>query len=542
MFRRFMLVLAVTLPSVAHAADKTPALPRAHSHNDYEQARPLLDALDNGFCSVEADVFLRGNDLLVAHTVIDLKPERTLQKLYLDPLRDRIRANKGFVHAANQPFYLLIDVKTEAGPTYAALAKVLADYDDILTSARNGKATTKAVNVVISGNCDRQAITDAKERHCAIDGRPKDLEGKELASLIPWVSASWGSQFSWKGVGPMPDVEREKMQSYVAKAHSQGRKVRFWAAPDNAESWAVQHTAGVDFINTDKLTSLRDFLQTQPPEVTARGWAILDSTTGKLLAGKNANEPMKAASTTKVMTARVVLQLAAKDPKVLDEIVTFSKLADDTTGSTADIKVGESLPVRHLLYGLLLPSGNDAGNALGEHFNSRLAPPVDELIKLTGLDPAKMTTRINFIAEMNCEARRLGLTKTVYRSTFGDGGTASEFTTSTHELARLSWRTMKDFELFRTIVRTPAYETTVKKPDGSTRIAKWKNTNSFLGKPGYDGIKTGTTNQAGSCLVSSCRRGEDNLIVVVLGSKANADRYTDSEALYAWAWDSRQKP
>ena len=70
-------------------------LPHAHAHNDYEHARPLLDALAHGFCSVEADVFLRDGRLLVAHTPLDLKPERTLERLYLDPLRQRVRANGG---------------------------------------------------------------------------------------------------------------------------------------------------------------------------------------------------------------------------------------------------------------------------------------------------------------------------------------------------------------------------------------------------------------------------------------------------------------
>jgi D-alanyl-D-alanine carboxypeptidase/glycerophosphoryl diester phosphodiesterase len=533
-------VQAFMMPGLAAA--EAPVLPRAHSHNDYEQARPLLDALDNGFCSVEADVFLRDHALLIGHTLLDLKPDRTLQKLYLDPLRERVRANKGFVFSVKRPFHLLIDVKSEAGPTYAALAKVLAEYDEILTSVRDGKTTPKAVSVIMSGNCDRQAIADAKVRHCFIDGRPKDLDAQASAALIPWISANWNSQFSWKGAGPMSADERVKLHAYVAKAHGQGRQVRYWAAPDNAESWAIQHAAGVDFINTDQLTGLREFLEKQPPEVTARGWAVLNGTNGKLVGGKNADEPMKAASTTKVMTARVVLRLAADDPKVLDEIVTFSKLADDTSGSTADVKVGERLPVRPLLYGLLLPSGNDAGNALAEHFNGRFAPPDDELLQLTGLDPAKWPTRINFLAEMNREARRLGLTKTVYRSTFGDGGTANQFTTSPHDLARLTRQTMFDFELFRSIVRTPTYDTSITKPDGTTRVAQWKNTNSLLGKPGYDGVKTGTTSQAGSCLVSSARRGDDYLIVVVLGSKTNADRYADTEALCAWAWAEIREP
>src|SRR5438046_202094 len=89
------LVLA-GLP-VAPAGDKqpTPVVPlrQAHAHNDYEHKRPLLDALDHGFCSVEADIFLVDGALLVGHTRLDLKPGRTLEALYLEPLRQRAKAN-----------------------------------------------------------------------------------------------------------------------------------------------------------------------------------------------------------------------------------------------------------------------------------------------------------------------------------------------------------------------------------------------------------------------------------------------------------------
>src|SRR5436190_24348993 len=94
-------------------------LPRAHAHNDYEHERPLVDALERGFCSVEADIWLssNGDALLVAHTPFGLKTERTLRKLYLDPLRERVKRNGGRVFKDGPPFFLLIDVKTEARST-----------------------------------------------------------------------------------------------------------------------------------------------------------------------------------------------------------------------------------------------------------------------------------------------------------------------------------------------------------------------------------------------------------------------------------------
>lgn len=114
---------------------------------------------------------------------------------------------------------------------------------------------------------------------------------------------------------------------------------------------------------------------TAPPITTSKAWAIADGKTGELIASHQPDEPLKSASTTKVMCAFVILELAKQIPAALDEVVTISKLADDTPGSTADLHAGEKVTVRDGLYGMLLPSGNDMGNAFAEHFNERLAPP-----------------------------------------------------------------------------------------------------------------------------------------------------------------------
>src|SRR5687767_9869260 len=99
------------------AADPIP-LPQAHAHNDYEHRRPLMDALEHGFCSVEADVWLVNGRLLVAHDLKDARPERTLEKLYLDPLRRRVEENGGRIFGTGPAFTLLIDVKSDATNTY----------------------------------------------------------------------------------------------------------------------------------------------------------------------------------------------------------------------------------------------------------------------------------------------------------------------------------------------------------------------------------------------------------------------------------------
>jgi hypothetical protein len=263
---RLVRVGAIVLACLALAAgDKRPApvvpLKQAHAHNDYAHPRPLFDALAQGFCSVEADVFLVGKDLLVGHARWELKPGRTLEKLYLEPLRQRARANGGRVYPGGPTVFLLIDVKSEAKATYAALDRVLARYADLLSTTRAGKWTPAAVTVVVSGNCDRAAITAQKVRYAAIDGRPPDLDSKAPAHLVPWVSARWGSLFRWDGKGPMPAAERARLRAFTARAHKQGRLVRFWATPEGPAVWEELLADGVDLLNTDRLAELSRFLR-----------------------------------------------------------------------------------------------------------------------------------------------------------------------------------------------------------------------------------------------------------------------------------------
>jgi hypothetical protein len=256
------VAVVMGLPPIRAAADEKPVVPltNAHAHNDYEHKRPLLDALDHGFCSIEADVFLVDDRLLVGHTRRDLRPERTLETLYLDPLRQRIQANGGRVYPKGPSIFLLVDVKSEAKATYAVLDRVLTRYADILSVTRHGKFEAKAVTVVMSGNRDRETMSAQEVRYAGLDGRMGDLDATVPAHLMPWISDRWGSFFRWRGEGPMPAAERARLQDFVRKAHEHGRLLRFWATPERVEVWKELHSQGVDLINTDKLSELQRFL------------------------------------------------------------------------------------------------------------------------------------------------------------------------------------------------------------------------------------------------------------------------------------------
>jgi glycerophosphoryl diester phosphodiesterase len=254
--------LWIALAGVAAAVEPAGVKPlqQAHAHNDYEHKRPLFDALDRGFCSVEADIWLTREGLLVAHDRQDLRPGRTLQSLYLDPLRERIRASGGRVYHNGPQLYLLIDVKTEADTTYAALDKVLAQYADILSVTRDGKFEPKAVTVVLSGNRAIDLIAKQSVRYVGIDGRPENLDSNPPAELFPWISVNWTLLFRWNGEGVMPAAEKQKLTEMVKRVHEQGRKVRFWATAEKEVVWKELRLASVDYINTDKLDELQKFL------------------------------------------------------------------------------------------------------------------------------------------------------------------------------------------------------------------------------------------------------------------------------------------
>lgn len=233
----------------------------AHAHNDYLHTRPLLDALQQGFCSVEADIFLVDGELLVAHTRLELTPTRTLRDLYLEPLRKRIADHKGSVHGDGQLFTLLIDIKTDAAATYKILHQQLAEYSDVFESVEQEKINAAPVKAIVSGNRPIALISELSPRYVGIDGRVSDLNSDMPTHLLPLISDNWNSQFTWRGQGEISEVDRSKLDSIVQKAHQANRRIRFWAIPDNAESWAIMRDAGVDLINTDKLAELSEFLR-----------------------------------------------------------------------------------------------------------------------------------------------------------------------------------------------------------------------------------------------------------------------------------------
>lgn len=238
----------------------------AHAHNDYEHDRPLFDALEHGFTSVEADVWLVDGELLVAHDLEDVQPGVTLESLYLDPLSELLRGHGRSVYPGwDGSFQLLIDIKSDGESSYAAIEKELAEHRSIMTRYSNGKTKTGPVIAVVSGNRPLGTMENLNSRFAFYDGRSADLASGLSADLMPLVSENWNKLFAWQGTGPMPESQKVKLREYVELAHAQGYRVRFWGTLDvpgaaREALWTELHSAGVDHINTDDLAALAEFL------------------------------------------------------------------------------------------------------------------------------------------------------------------------------------------------------------------------------------------------------------------------------------------
>lgn len=232
------------------------AIARAHSHNDYEQPRPLMDALEQGLMSVEADIYLVEGRLMVAHDPEDIRPDRTLESLYLRPLDAWVRRNGGRIFAGGEELQLLIDFKRQGSEVYPVLRKELKRYPALFRPNTAG-----TVVPVISGDRPVALIRADPQRWMAVDGREPELANGEPAWLFPLVSESWLRHFTWLGIGEMPADQRVKLRRMARQAHEQGRKIRFWAAPDTNAVRAELWRAGVDWIGTDKPAELAAWIK-----------------------------------------------------------------------------------------------------------------------------------------------------------------------------------------------------------------------------------------------------------------------------------------
>jgi glycerophosphoryl diester phosphodiesterase len=261
--KTFFTFLALISLGLLNGFGQSKPLKNAHAHNDYEHGKPLLGALDNGFISVEADVYLIENELFVYHDRPE-KPsqDRTLERLYVKPLLERVQVNGGRVYPSYDDFfYLMIDFKTEGESTYNTLKPLLQKYKSILSVVENGRREMdKPVLIFISGNRPIQTMLSEEISLATLDGRPSDLGKRISTEKMPVISQNFDQFSHWNGMGEMPNEDRMKITQLINTAHAEGKKVRLWAIPDIPNAWKILMDLGIDFINTDKLEEFNRFM------------------------------------------------------------------------------------------------------------------------------------------------------------------------------------------------------------------------------------------------------------------------------------------
>lgn len=216
-----------------------------HSHNDYEQETPFWTAYQNYAGSIEADIWAINGELYVAHNKRDIKKEKTLDAMYLQPIANIFKQNKGRAFKdCKKTFQLMIDLKDTPYVLLNLLVKKLAPYKNIFDK----KINPNAVTIVISASDTILNYPD----FIHFDGKIGKIYSPEQLQKIKMMSEDFANFSSWNGEEKMSRRETTKLKNIIGKIHLIGKKARFWNTGDNEIIWEQLLNLGVDFISTDK--------------------------------------------------------------------------------------------------------------------------------------------------------------------------------------------------------------------------------------------------------------------------------------------------
>lgn len=224
-----------------------------HSHNNYAGALPFYGAYSNEAGVIEADVFLVNNELFVAHTSKEIKAHNTLKSLYLEPLSVKLKTLAGKAYQSNKPLIVMIDVKSEADATLKLITEQLKTFPEIISN--------KNIKVVISGNRPSIEKWILYPEFIYFDGRLNETYSAAELARVEMISEDLHKITIWNGKGVLTQADLEKIQSSIKKVHDQNKKIRFWATQDNVNTWMTLMNLKVDFIGTDAVSELTQFIK-----------------------------------------------------------------------------------------------------------------------------------------------------------------------------------------------------------------------------------------------------------------------------------------
>lgn len=245
-----LLIVISTCASNCTPTKKYSSL-NAHSHNDYQNPNPFTTAYNEGFGSIEADIFPVNGDLYVAHDKKNIRPQNTLKALYLDPLLAGLKADN------SRKLNLLIDVKENYADALTLLEKELQPLQKYLSTLQEKK------NVTISISGERPSPNEYKQYpdYIFFDNDLKQKHDPEEWKRVNLVSLEFDKISTWNGQGSIPKSDLYKLKHIIDSVHAAGKPIRFWAAPDTEEAWKQQMKLHVDLIGTDKITGLGNYLK-----------------------------------------------------------------------------------------------------------------------------------------------------------------------------------------------------------------------------------------------------------------------------------------
>jgi alkaline phosphatase len=222
-----------------------------HSHNDYEQKEPFFAAYNLGFDSIEADLYIKNGKLYVAHDWKNITRKRTFKNLYWKPLLSKIKKNKGYAYPNQKELYLLLDLKKDGKLIMAELEKLVA---------RNKKAL-QHVHITISGDMPKPEEYDQYDKLFFFDGRRNTQYSEEAYKRVDMVSASF-LDFGkyWPGKEPLAEETYQNIRAFVLSNHAKGKRVRVWGTPNTTLGFETLKKLNVDFIGTDDLELLKNFV------------------------------------------------------------------------------------------------------------------------------------------------------------------------------------------------------------------------------------------------------------------------------------------
>lgn len=242
-----LISVASVLTGMTLSAQEYPVL--IHSHNDYWRPVPFWTAYSSKLYSYEADIYYVDGQIYVAHDREDIKPENTLEKLYIEPIVSVYKANEGKPWKdAKHGIQLLVDIKDETDPSMQALSEAFGRYPEVFDRSVN----PYGVQIAITGNFPEPEDFDKWPKFMGIDGRLDIDYTPEQFERVVLISEYLRDFVKWNGKGTLIPEQEEKLKEVIDRVHKMGRPIRFWSTPECETTYYTFYNLGIDFVNTDQ--------------------------------------------------------------------------------------------------------------------------------------------------------------------------------------------------------------------------------------------------------------------------------------------------